>query len=238
MYPLTCARGVIIMSILIEKDMPECCNDCAAFYKKTNKSICKLIPDVKSNEEFNANEEIMDECPLMESSQSKWLKVEEDGTFYYICEKCRNLSNCESNYCSCCGAKMIKDESNDIISRSTALECIKQLLVVIDENCEEDPEYVNKYNNGIYNAISVLNILPPIEPTKETKEEMTWISCADELPPQNEIVLIYMKDRIEFGQYCDNQWHWLFESGYDYWEETDSVEKWMPLPTKGIKENG
>ena len=235
MYPLTCARGVIIMSILIEKDIPKCCSQCAAFYKKSDKFICKLIPATKNNEYFNANEEIMDECPLIESSQSKWLETEEDGIFYYVCEKCRNINNYKTNYCPYCGAEMIKDESYDTISRSIAIESIKQLLVIEDENCEEDPEHIKKYNNGIYNAINVLNVLPPIE---TTKEETAWISCADELPPQNEIVLIYMKGRIEFGQYYDDQWHWLFESCMDYWEETDDVEKWMSLPTKGIEENG
>ena len=49
------------MSILIEKDAPKNCSDCAAFYKKLNRSICKLIPTTKDNEDFNADKEIMEE---------------------------------------------------------------------------------------------------------------------------------------------------------------------------------
>lgn len=64
---------------------------------------------------------------------------------------------------------------------------------------------------------------------------------SEKLPEDNSTVLVtihfFKYTKIEFGQYSDGKWFWLNESSAGYWEDTDDVVAWMPLPEpyKGVK---
>ena len=59
-----------------------------------------------------------------------------------------------------------------------------------------------------------------------------WIYCNDQVPIENEKVLICDDDGVAFGRYLGNDvWEWLFEQGWDYWVEGETPIAWMPIPS-------
>lgn len=66
---------------------------------------------------------------------------------------------------------------------------------------------------------------------KALEQEPRWIPVEERLPEVYEVVMttrhgvVYPETRL-----TEDGWEWLYESGADYWEETDDIEAWMPLP--------
>ena len=58
-----------------------------------------------------------------------------------------------------------------------------------------------------------------------------WISCSKRLPEEGDVVLICSKiGVIDFGKRKGDKWVWLAEALWDYWQETEDLIAWMPLP--------
>ena len=82
---------------------------------------------------------------------------------------------------------------------------------------------------AIDDALDIIRKLPSVTP-----QEPRWIPVSEKLPEEyntviasTDIGVVYPEARYskEYG------WEWAYESGMDYWEETESnVLAWMPLP--------
>ena len=58
-----------------------------------------------------------------------------------------------------------------------------------------------------------------------------WIPCSKRLPEEGDVVLICSKiGVIDFGKRKGDKWVWLAEALWDYWQETEDLIAWMPLP--------
>ena len=58
-----------------------------------------------------------------------------------------------------------------------------------------------------------------------------WIPCSERLPEEGDVVLICSKiGVIDFGKRKGDKWVWLAEALCDYWQETEDLIAWMPLP--------
>lgn len=58
-----------------------------------------------------------------------------------------------------------------------------------------------------------------------------WIPCSQRLPEEGDVVLICSKiGVIDFGKRKGDKWVWLAEALWDYWQETEDLIAWMPLP--------
>ena len=58
-----------------------------------------------------------------------------------------------------------------------------------------------------------------------------WIPCSERLPEEGDVVLICSKiGVIDFGKRKGDKWVWLAEALWDYWQETEDLIAWMPLP--------
>ena len=93
--------------------------------------------------------------------------------------------------------------------------------------------FLERYSNPHDKWTEAINIgIEAIEIVMDQEEqEPRWIPVEERLPEMYEVVMttrhgvVYPETRLtEYG------WEWLYESGVDYWEETDDIEAWMPLP--------
>ena len=58
-----------------------------------------------------------------------------------------------------------------------------------------------------------------------------WIPVSERLPEEGDVVLICSKiGAIDFGKRKSDKWVWLAEALWDYWQETEDLIAWMPLP--------
>ena len=58
-----------------------------------------------------------------------------------------------------------------------------------------------------------------------------WIPCSGRMPEEGDVVLICSKiGAIDFGKRKGDKWVWLAEALWDYWQETEDLIAWMPLP--------
>lgn len=58
-----------------------------------------------------------------------------------------------------------------------------------------------------------------------------WIPVSERLPEEGDVVLICSKSGvIDFGKRKGDKWVWLAEALWDYWQETEDLIAWMPLP--------
>ena len=58
-----------------------------------------------------------------------------------------------------------------------------------------------------------------------------WIPVSERLPEEGDVVLICSKiGVIDFGKRKGDKWVWLAEALWDYWQETEDLIAWMPLP--------
>lgn len=72
-----------------------------------------------------------------------------------------------------------------------------------------------------------------IENIKElpSKDKPKWIPVSERLPEEEDVVLICSKiGVIDFGKRKGDKWVWLAEALWDYWQKTEDLIAWMPLP--------
>ena len=95
--------------------------------------------------------------------------------------------------------------SSDVISRQAAINAIEKAVF-----------------KGV--AKSAIESLPSADRPK-------WIPCSERLPEEGDVVLICSKiGVIDFGKRKGDKWVWLAEALWDYWQETEDLIAWMPLP--------
>ena len=63
------------------------------------------------------------------------------------------------------------------------------------------------------------------------QDKPKWIPVSERLPEEGDVVLICSKiGAIDFGKRKGDKWVWLAEALWDYWQETEDLIAWMPLP--------
>ena len=105
--------------IYIDSKMPECCDQCFAFYYSANRPKCGISKEVSSYD-FPVNRMRMPHCPLMEQevqpqNQEKMpiLKPHKEyGDLYQLYENRFHCPTCDAqlinhpNYCPHCGQRL------------------------------------------------------------------------------------------------------------------------------------
>lgn len=120
----------------------------------------------------------------------------------------------------------------EYIERDKAIDELRQYIVDPKKAISDHPDDIEKFNDGIDTAISVLSTLPTAD--KELAKDINvhskpkWISVNDKLPEEYTRVLAFMAwKQITAIEYQNGKWYSIDHLQY---LPDEAVTHWMPLP--------
>ena len=138
--------------------------------------------------------------------------------------------------------------SSDVISRQGAIDAIcedgtmferqGQYSMTMAERKQRDADILDALPSAQPFTSEQIQIMQELEAAQVEKayelgkaDRPKWIPCSKRLPEEGDVVLICSKSGvIDFGKRKGDKWVWLAEALWDYWQETEDLIAWMPLP--------